>query len=140
MANNTHLRILTTPKTKITPQEILAGLGVSTVVFDNPDLRGGFAQVPYVVLRDTRLSPTGLKLYMILLMYAWQNGQCFPGQARLSMDMGCTARTVISTIAELKKLKFIRVERRGQGKINIYHIRRLTDRYPKQIIDKSSGG
>ena len=122
--------------TGLSPQEYLAGLGISTVVFDNPDLRYGFAQVPNVVLRDRRLSPIAFKLYVILLSYAWDKRHCFPGQTRLADDTGCDARTVIRALKELQKLKLIRIEQRGQGKSNSYHIRRLTESYPKQMVDK----
>jgi hypothetical protein len=62
------------------------------IIVENEMLRAGFAALPYTVLRDTKLS-TGARLaYAILLMYAWQEGSCFPGQARMANDMGTSER------------------------------------------------
>lgn len=101
-----------------------------TLVFDNPDLQHGFTQLPNPVLKDKRLTDTEFRLYAILLSYAWQTSKCFPGIKTLSLDMGCSERTVLRAIESLKKLKLIKVERRGQGKVNIYHICRLSLAYP----------
>ena len=81
----------------------------------------GFTQVPNHVLVSDRLSP-GAKLTYMLMRYAWQNNYCFPGQERLGMDMGVTRQSANSYIQELEREKFINIQRRGQGKTNLYEL------------------
>jgi len=101
-----------------------------TVVIHDGTLRHGFAQIPNVVLRDTRLSGNDRIIYCLLLSYAWQAQSCFPGQLRLIKDTGFDIKTIGKNLQSLQKLKLIKIERRGQGKVNIYHIRRLSEAYP----------
>ena len=83
---------------------------------------GGFTQVPNFIL-DTNLVSPGAKLaYALLLRYAWQNDYCFPGQERLAKDMGAGKRSIVTYLKELQKVGFIVIERRGQGKSNIYEL------------------
>lgn len=82
----------------------------------------GFTQVPNFLL-DTNLISPGAKLaYALLLRYAWQNDYCYPGQERLAADMGVTSRSLITYLKELAKVGFIVIERRGQGKSNVYEL------------------
>ena len=84
--------------------------------------RQGFTQVPNFILRSPKLS-TGAKLtYAMLLSYAWQNDYCFPGQDRLAKDAGSGVRSVVRYIDELEKSGYLKIQRRGQGKPNIYEI------------------
>jgi len=108
-----------------------------TLVFDDENLRGGFAQVPNVVLYDLVLGANEKLCYILLLSFAWQKESCFPSQKLLAEKMCCTTRTAIKALKELQKHKLIRVERPGQGKPNIYHICKLNQGYlPKQFSDK----
>ena len=107
------------------------GLEENTLQFDNPDLKFGFVQIPKPVLVDTRLSSTDKILYAQLLSYAFQSRRCFPGRQQLAKDMGCNILTVTRALSVLRECKLIKIERRGQGKVNIYHIRKLTDAYPQ---------
>ncbi len=68
----------------------------------------------------------------MLLRYAWQNDFCFPGQERLARDMGVAKRSVITYLKELEKANFIEIERRGQGKSNIYELNMLAPRRSKK--------
>ena len=129
--NNTQLRIHRESELEYTSRK-----ASDTVVFDDKNLRSGFAQVPNVVLYDPLLGANAKLCYTLLLSYAWQKDSCFPSQKLLAQDMACTTRTVITTLKELQKHKLIRIERPGQGKPNIYHIKRLSDGYlPKQLHD-----
>ncbi len=112
-----------------------------SLIFRNPNLAHGFTQSPNVVLRDGTLSTTAKVLYVLLLSYAWQDKECFPGQERIAQDMGCKRITVTRALAELKQRHLITCDRRGLGKVNIYYIERLEGGYiPKQFIDKGSRG
>lgn len=51
------------------------------IIIENEMLRAGFAALPYRVLRDTQLSVGARLAYAVLLMYAWQEGATFAGQA-----------------------------------------------------------
>ncbi len=82
----------------------------------------GFTQVPNHVLRSSELSPGAKLTYAMLLSYAWNNDYCFPGQERLAQDMGITRQSANTHIQELRAKKFIKVSRRGQGKVNLYEL------------------
>jgi hypothetical protein len=84
--------------------------------------RGGFTMVPNFALKSTAISPGAKLAYSLLLHYAWQNDYCFPGQDRLAADMGVVKRSIVSYLQELERSGFIVVERRGQGKSNIYEL------------------
>ena len=128
--NNTH---------KKNTKELDAKDGVQegkTLVIKDENLRGGFTQVPNVVLTNSALSSNAVRLYALLLSYAWQSDQCFPGQQLLSSHMGCKKNTITRTLAELRKVKLISWKRQGLGKVNIYYIEKLSDGYiPKQLVD-----
>jgi biotin operon repressor len=88
----------------------------------NPVVREGFTQVPNFILRDDNLSPGAKVVYAMFLSYAWNNDSCFPGQERLAHDMGMSRTRVTEFIGELERAGFITIQRRGQGKTNIYTI------------------
>jgi hypothetical protein len=70
----------------------------------------------------------GAKLtYALLLGYAWQEGSCFPGQERLSEDLGVERKAVIRYLKELKDSGMVRVIRRGLGQTNLYILPKLAD-------------
>ena len=83
---------------------------------------GGFTQVPNFLLDSNRVSPGAKLAYALLLRYAWQNDYCYPSQQRLAADMGVTPRSLITYLQELQKVDWIKVERRGQGKSNVYEL------------------
>ena len=100
-----------------------------TLVFQDENLRHGFAQVPNMVLRDPLLSGNEKVLYALLLSYAWRNDECFPGQDTLAHDMGLTSRAIRQLLVKLKAKRLITWKRQGLGKVNIYMIKRLSDVY-----------
>ena len=108
---------------------------LKTLFFQDTNLKHGFAQIPNVVLRDPLLSGNEKTLYALLLSYAWQDNECFPGQDLLASNMGLTRRSITQLLTSLKKRKLIGWKRQGQGKVNIYHIRKLSDAFPS-FIDK----
>lgn len=80
----------------------------------------GFTQVPNHMLRSSRISPGAKLAYTMLLSYAWQNDYCFPGQDRLSRDIGVSERSVRSYLQELEAKEFLTIKRQGQGRPNLY--------------------
>ena len=103
------------------------------IVNADPVTRHGFTQVPNVILKSDAISPGAKLTYSMLLYYAWQNNYCFPGQERLAKDMGAGKRSVIRFMAELERVGFIAVKRRGLGQTNLYQLFLQTSK-------KSKGG
>jgi hypothetical protein len=88
----------------------------------DPVSAGGFTQLPNFILKDPKLSAGAKVVYAIFISYGWHNDFCFPGQDRLAKDMGMTRPRVTQLVGELEQAKLITIERRGQGKTNIYTI------------------
>lgn len=88
----------------------------------NPVLQGGFTQVPNFILKDAKLSLGAKVTYAMFLSYAWHNDSCFPGQDRLAEDMGMSRSRVTEFVGELEQSDLISIQRRGQGRTNIYTI------------------
>jgi hypothetical protein len=92
------------------------------IVFENEMLKAGFAAFPYVVLTDTRLSPGARVAYGVLLKYGWQEESCFPGQKTMAKDIGVGERQVRNYLGGLQDTGYIRIQRQGLGKPNLYYI------------------
>jgi len=88
----------------------------------DPVARDGFTQVPNFILKDGSLSVGAKITYAMFLSYAWHNDSCFPGQERLAADMGLTRVRVTQLIGELEAAGLVTIQRRGQGKTNLYTI------------------
>lgn len=92
------------------------------IIVENEMLRAGFAALPYVVLRDTRLSLGARVAYATLLSYAWQDDSCFAGQEKMSKDLGVSERHLRRFLAELEEFGYVRIKRQGLNKPNLYFI------------------
>ena len=92
----------------------------------------GFTQVPNSVLKTDKLSPGAKLTYAMLLSYAWQNEFCFPGQETLAKDMGTGLRSVTRYVRELEEGDFLKIRKRGQGRVNIYEL--------NLVVRKRNGG
>ena len=94
------------------------------IEFDRADLvnQHGFTQVPNFVLKNSNLSLGSKVVFAMFLSYAWHNNFCFPGQERLAEDMGMSRSRVTEFVTELEKKNLISIQRRGQGKTNLYTI------------------
>jgi hypothetical protein len=64
---------------------------------------GAFSIVPeWVLMRG--LSPTALKLYVVLARFAdWQTGRAFPSRETLADRMGCSEKTIDRAVKELER-------------------------------------
>jgi hypothetical protein len=84
--------------------------------------RHGFTQVPNFILTKSDIS-VGAKLgYAMLLKYAWGDDACFPGQAKLAIDMGAAERSIRTYLKELESAGLLEIEQRGLGKTNLYKL------------------
>lgn len=88
----------------------------------NPVLQAGFTQVPNFILKNPDISVGAKVAYAMFLSYAWHNDSCFPGQDRLADDMGMSRSRVTEFVGELEKAGLISIQRRGQGKTNLYTV------------------
>ena len=86
----------------------------------DPVSAGGFTQVPNAVLNDPKISLSAKVIYAKLLSYAWHNESVFPGQERMAQEIGAGKRTVVRAVAELERVGYLEVQRRGQGLTNRY--------------------
>src|SRR5918912_2787308 len=84
---------------------------VERVIIENEMLRAGFAALPYVVLRDTKLSIGARLTYAVLLSYAWQEDSTFVGQAKMAKDMGISERQLQRYLYELRDSGYIEIAR-----------------------------
>jgi hypothetical protein len=82
----------------------------------------GWTGVPNFILESKEISIGAKLTYAMLLKYAREMDECFPGQNRLAKDMGNGSRSVVRYIAELEDVGLITVKRRGQGRPNLYTI------------------
>lgn len=89
----------------------------------DPVTGGGFTQVPNFILKNGELTSNAKVAYSLLLSYAWNNDKVFPGQERMAQDMGTSQPTVTRAIAELEKIGYLSILRRGQGRTNVYTLR-----------------
>ena len=86
----------------------------------DPVAQGGFTQVPNFILRNPDISVGAKVVYSMFLSYAWHNDSCFPGQERLAQDIGMSRSRVTEFISELSRAGLVTIQRRGQGKTNLY--------------------
>jgi len=82
----------------------------------------GWTGVPNFILESDKLSGGAKLTYAMLLKYAREEDECFPGQERLAKDMGSGLRSVVRYISELEEVGLISIVRRGQGRPNLYTI------------------
>lgn len=82
----------------------------------------GWTGVPNFILESQAVSVGAKLTYAMLLKYAREMNECFPGQDRLAADMGTGKRSVVRYIAELEKAGLLTVKRRGQGRPNLYTV------------------
>jgi len=88
----------------------------------DPIARYGFTQLPNFILRNPDISIGAKTTYSLFLSYAWHNDLCFPGQEKLAKAIGMSIGSVNAFVKELETVGLIEIERRGQGKTNIYTI------------------
>ena len=98
----------------------------------------GFTQVPNFLFKNSGLSMGAIVVYSKFLSYAWSNDYCFPGQQRLADDLDMGLGSINRFIKELEQRALITIERRGQGKTNIYKIAFVVQSKPGH--SKSSKG
>jgi len=74
--------------------------------------RVGFAQVCHSITLDDELSDGAVRLYLLLLKYAQDKGECWPGVARLARNLNKSERTMARYLSELAGRGLITREQR----------------------------
>lgn len=97
----------------------------SPIVVEDEALRRGFTMIPNGILRRPDITPGAKLTYMVLLSYAWQDDQTFPGQERMARDMGVSDRSVRTYLGQLEESGLISITQRGLNKTNLYVIHRI---------------
>lgn len=97
----------------------------NTLVIEDEALRRGFTSAPNYILEDITVSMAARLTFILLLSFAWKEGSCFPGQARLAGKLGVTRKAVNKYLKELKERGYVDWHRRGMGKTNVYRILKL---------------
>ena len=90
------------------------------VTHRSPTHRKGFAQIPHAVLTDSALSDGAIRLYGILLSYAFQGESFKCSQEKMGIDMGKDDRTIRRLLTEMHKRGLVTPVRQGQRMVNIY--------------------
>lgn len=90
----------------------------------------GYPQFPNMISGDINKSRGARLCYARLHSYAWQDGECWPGQQRLAADLRVTTRMVRYYIKELVDAGLIRVEHRP-----LYKGKNDTNKYILQDLD-----
>jgi len=101
----------------------------------DPVTAGGFTQIPNILLRTKTLSSQAKIVYAQLLSYAWTNDRAFPGQERMGEDLGASRTTIYRALQELIEAGWLEVERRGQGKTNVYVLKYIVENSRKSKAD-----
>jgi len=98
----------------------------NTIVVEDEALRKGFVVLPRQILFATNLSAGAKILFALLLGYAWEEGSCFPGQARLCEDMQAKdPKTMRRFLKELENVGLVSHKQRGLNRTNVYYIHKL---------------
>lgn len=82
----------------------------------------GWTGVPNFILESKDISVGAKLIYAMLLKYAREMDECFPGQARLAKDIGSSERSVRTWLKELEKMGLVSIKQRGQGRPNLYTV------------------
>ena len=82
----------------------------------------GWTGVPNFILESKEISAGAKLTYAMLLKYARELTECFPGQDRLARDMGHGKRSIRRWMKELEQTGLIDIKQRGQGRPNLYTV------------------
>ena len=82
----------------------------------------GWTGVPNFILESKDISVGAKLIYAMLLKYAREMDECFPGQQRLAKDIGASERSIRTWLKELEKVNLVTIKQRGQGRPNLYTV------------------
>jgi hypothetical protein len=91
------------------------------------DSRRMWGRIPLSLNLDKRVRLRHLRVYAAIASFAGKKHECYPSLRAISDRSGVPANKISATTADLQKFGYLRVERQGRMKSNLYHI--LSD-YP----------
>lgn len=94
--------------------------GSAIVAYRSPSRRSGWAALPTVVLLDARLSDAAVRLYGMLISYAFQAEGFYVYQNKIAEDLARSVRAVQRSLTEQEERGLVTIERQGITKPNIY--------------------
>jgi DNA-binding transcriptional ArsR family regulator len=83
---------------------------------------GTFAPIPNKILCRRDLSHGAKLCCARLIQYAGKDGKAFPKLTTLADELGMSVRAVQRFISELEEADLVKIERRGRGYSNLYHV------------------
>jgi len=83
---------------------------------------GGWSRVTNAVVHSTAISDGAFRCLLVLRSHCINKTVCWPGEETLAAELGCSLSTVGRRVAELERLRLIKVKRRGLGRTNIYKL------------------
>lgn len=110
--------------------------GQAEIVIEDETLQKGFTSIPNFILKHKTLTPGAKLTYVMLLSYAWEKDNCYPGQTTLAADLGGGERSVRRYLTELQQHGLLIVKRRGLGKTNIYYLPKWANGRPAKLADQ----
>jgi hypothetical protein len=90
--------------------------------------------LPNAVLLSPRLSAGAKILYALLRHYARQAEACYPGRERPARELPASARSLSHYLDELRAARLVTVQRRGQGKTNVYWLAPVPDAPARRLL------
>lgn len=95
------------------------------LAFDEELGPGYFVIMPSAFLRSDKYSIEAKVLYGILLSYSASGSTAYPGRERLMKEIPASKLIFYKAIKELQDAGIVNVMRRGQGRTNLYYIRKF---------------
>ncbi len=120
---------------KVEPIGLQAGTvnPAATMSEGKPPISCLFVQVPLEVL-ESNISPSALKLYLMLLKYARQAQECWPSHQTLARNMSLKPRRIANLLKELDEAGLVTVGSRArEGQSNLYRLHKAV----RKDVDKS---
>lgn len=78
--------------------------------------------VPNPIIFDERVSSTAVRIYGLLQIFAMWKDRCYPGHEKLAAALKISSRQIRTCLKNLEKTDWIKIQRRGLGKTNLYII------------------
>ncbi|MCK4358806.1 MAG: helix-turn-helix domain-containing protein [Candidatus Cloacimonetes bacterium] len=76
---------------------------------------------------DRRVTPDQLKIYLLLLKFAFKKGKCFPSQLTLSKEVGTTINYISKTIKQLEHVDYLK-------RYPFYTVKKVKKMYLKLLV------
>lgn len=109
------------------------------ILWEDQTIRVGFAQVSWLLIGDASLSDQALRTYLALMRHAFGKDAVFPGQERLALLRGVSARSIHTHLLELEARGLIVIEPQQppERPTNTYRLRNLSAVYTEEEVTRA---